>query len=114
MSARKVITIRQCDFPSRITDSTFWQSRAAALIESGMIDRANEITELSHHLTDSVMATLSASEHDIVVGDYRPLRCAIWEGIATGILQRRLGKSANDDITARSRQAVFSNISDLT
>ena len=84
MSVRKVVTIREPDFPSALTES-----RARDLVSSGLIDLAAEITALSHHLTDSVMAMLDAdaSERDIFIADYCALRTAVWEGIATGILQ---------------------------
>ena len=90
MSARKVVTIRKPEFPSGIFDSTSWQSRAQALVASGLIDLAADISALSHRLTDSVMATLDAdpTEFDIFIADYRALRSAIWEGIARGIIEQ--------------------------
>ena len=65
-------------------------TRARELVSSGLIDLAAEITALSHHLTDTVMAMLDAdySEHDIFIADYCALRSAVWEGIACGLTER--------------------------
>ena len=90
MSGRKVVTIREPDFPSALTELTLLQSRARDLVSSGLIDLAAEITALSHHLTDSVMAMVDedASERDIFIADYCALRSAVWEGIACGLTER--------------------------
>ena len=94
MSTRKVVTIRDPEFSLANPGCTSWQSRAASLIGSGLIDLAGDVTELSHHLTDSVMVTLNAdsSERDIYIADHGALRTAIWEGIAFGIIDRLGGK----------------------
>ena len=98
MSTRKVVVIRRSDFPSALADSTFWQSRAQELVSSGLIDLAAQITALSDHLTDSVMATLDAdsSERAIFIADFKALRSAVWEGIGRGIIER-LDNQANQD-----------------
>jgi hypothetical protein len=88
MSARKVVTIKGCAFPSSVTGST--STRAQTLILSGLTRVADDIGAVSDHLTDSVMATLDAdlSERDIFIADFTALRSAVWEGIARGGIAR--------------------------
>ena len=92
MSGWLSAAIRRAEFTSRLLDDAPSHSRAQELVASGLIDRAAQIAELAHSLTDSAIAAMQSEILErgccVSLTDLRSLRAAAFEGIAHNILDR--------------------------
>ena len=60
MTARKTVVARPAQFLSEVIDAAPFRSRAAELVQSGLLDRACQIATLSHELADAVISEMDA------------------------------------------------------
>lgn len=94
MSARRGIADCRAEFIGSVIDAAPSQSRACELVASGLLDRAAQIADLAHSLTDAAISTMEIEcrERGSDVAALRSLRSAAFKGIVYGIVERIDGR----------------------
>lgn len=94
MIARRAVAIRRATFARAVINTAPPLSRTQYLIDSGLIDRAADITQLAHQLTDAAIRAMEAEcanrgrRAARAIREIRSLRSAAFEGIAGAIIKR--------------------------
>jgi hypothetical protein len=90
MSTRKALAVRRAEFVSGVIEVAPCRSRARELVESGVLDRATDIAEFAHSLTDSVVSAMEAAcrERGGNIAEIRSARSACFRAIVYDIVHR--------------------------
>jgi hypothetical protein len=90
MSTRKALLMHRAEFVAEVIDAPLNRSRAQELVESGLLDRAAQITELARDLTDAAVREMESEllERRRNLAEVRSLRGAAFKGIAYCVIDR--------------------------